>query len=71
MRDKQDELSHDLRSEWEDVLGHKLTSTEFEELKENLLAFFTLLHDWQREDEESSQDRNGSNCEPGSGGERE
>ena len=48
---KYDIGSDNLHSEWEQALGHPLTPTEFEELKENLLAFFTLLHDWQVEDQ--------------------
>jgi hypothetical protein len=66
MQNKQNELARDLHSEWEQALGHPLTPTEFEELKENLLAFFTLLHEWQREDEQASRNGNAR-----LGGERE
>ena len=38
----------DLMSEWENVLGYKLTPTEFEEIKGNLQAFFELLFSWKR-----------------------
>jgi len=36
----------ELHTEWEEALGHPLTPTEFDELQDNLRAFFDLLHSW-------------------------
>jgi len=45
------EEGQDLLTEWERALGHPLTPTEFEELKENLFGFFNLLHEWDLQDQ--------------------
>jgi hypothetical protein len=58
----------DLRTEWERALGHPLTPTEYEEIKDNLRAFFSLLHEWdqkKREREGSVPDHSPEQKQPG------
>ena len=45
-----------LRSEWEAVYGHPLTEDEFQELEDNLAAFFGLLYEWELADRAESDD---------------
>jgi len=60
--------SQDLHSEWEEALGHPLTPTEFEELKENLSAFFNLLHDWHIQDQLEASAADGACIDSDAGG---
>ena len=46
MLEREDTTLTDLHSEWEEALGQHLTLTEFDEIRDNLRAFFDLLHSW-------------------------
>jgi hypothetical protein len=41
-----DQNPESLRAEWEAVYGHPLTESEFQEVVDNVSAFFRLLHEW-------------------------
>jgi hypothetical protein len=58
----------DLHSAWEAALGHPLTPTEFEELKENLYGFFNLLHEWDLQDQMEASAADGACIDSNAGG---
>jgi len=42
-----------LRAEWEDLLGHPVSQADYEEIRDNLCAFFTLVNNWHLCDEKN------------------
>lgn len=54
---KREEIeSPDLRSQWEELAGCPLSDSDYEEIRDNLSAFFKLLVKW---DSESDGDDSG------------
>ena len=39
-------LKHEIQTEWQEALGHPLTQDEFQEVLDDLSAFFRLLWTW-------------------------
>ena len=39
-------IGPDLQSEWEEALGYPVSQADYEEIRDNLTAFFNLLTDW-------------------------
>lgn len=44
-----DQLVEDTREAFQKRTGRKLTTEDARQILENLLGFFTVLHDWERE----------------------
>ena len=58
-----DEDDRSLHSEWEELLGHPLTDDEFEEIQDNLAAFFGLLHEWDLDDSREAAENTGQDAD--------
>ena len=56
MASNEDIVPSNLHSEWEEVIGHPLSDTEYQEIRDNLSAVFKLLAEWASE---SDGDENG------------
>ena len=52
---REDIEATDLRSRWEEVAGHPLSDSDYEEIRDNLSAFFKLLAKWDSESKSNSK----------------
>lgn len=56
MTGNEDIIHSELHSRWEEVAGYPLSDSDYEEIRDNLSAFFKLLAKW---DSESDGDNRG------------